>query len=351
MPSKAIQASSTNFQLRYMARNTATKRSVQAAPEDMQYAIVTRSTGSWYEVELEDGQRWSCRAKGRFRIAGLRTTNPIAVGDRVGVVSDQDGDEDTGMIVELAPRRNYVLRQSPRKRHELHILAANIDLAILVMTVVEPMLKQGLIDRFLLSTEPYDIPTALVFNKADLYDDEALGIYAALEDLYTAIGYQVMLVSAAENVGIDALRDLLRDKTTLISGQSGVGKSSLLNAVQPGLEARVGEISDYSGKGQHTTTFAEMHDLAFGGKLIDTPGIKNFSFNHLQEKEVADNFREFFALSQNCRFNNCLHREEPGCAVKAAVDAGEASELRYINYLTILQEVEDQNYWEIHTDV
>ena len=315
------------------------------------YGTVTRSTGSWYEVLLDDGQVWSCRAKGKFRIAGLRTTNPIAVGDRVGVLGDDDGDEDTGRIVELVPRDNYVLRQSPRKKHELHILAANIDLAVLVMTVVEPMLKQGLIDRFLLSTEPYDIPTALVFNKADLYSEEDLMVYAHLEDLYTAIGYKVMLVSAHEGHGIEEFRELLRDKTTLISGQSGVGKSSMLNAVEPGLEARVGDLSGYSGKGQHTTTFAEMHALSFGGNLIDTPGIKTLSFNHLQPMEVADNFREFFLYSKDCRFNNCLHREEPGCAVKAAVDAEELSELRYINYLTILREVEEQNYWEIHTDV
>jgi len=317
----------------------------------MQHGTVTRSTGSWYEVKLDSGEVWSCRAKGKFRIAGLRTTNPVAVGDRVGVDADNDGDAATGMITELVPRTNYVLRQSPRRKHELHILAANVDLAILVMTIVDPMLKQGLIDRFLLSTEPYDIPTALVFNKVDLYDDGALETYAFLEELYTDIGYQVLLVSAADGHGMDELRALLTDKTTLISGQSGVGKSSMLNAVEPGLETRTGGLSGYSGKGQHTTTFAEMFELSFGGRLIDTPGIKNFSFNHLDEREVADNFREFFVLSSGCRFNNCLHREEPGCAVKAAVDSGEASELRYINYLTILQEVEDQNYWEIHTDV
>ena len=317
----------------------------------MQYGTVIRSTGSWYEVRLDGGGVWSCRAKGKFRIAGLRTTNPVAVGDRVGVEKDDDGDADTGRITELVPRDNYVLRQSPRRKHELHILAANVDLAVLVMTVVEPMLKQGLIDRFLLSTEPYDIPTAIVFNKADLYGEEDLMVYAALEALYTGIGYEVLLVSATEGYGVGEFKAMLTGKTTLISGQSGVGKSSLLNAVAPGLGARVGGLSGYSGKGQHTTTFAEMHALPFGGQLIDTPGIKNFSFNHLTEAEVADNFREFFALSRDCRFNNCLHRDEPGCAVKAAVEAEEVSELRYVNYLTILQEVEDQNYWEIHTDV
>lgn len=316
-----------------------------------QYGTVIRSTGSWYEVRLDSGEVWSCRAKGIFRIAGLKTTNPVAVGDRVGCAADDDGDPDTGRIVELVPRANYVLRQSPRKKHEVHILAANVDLAVLVMTVVEPMLKQGLIDRFLLSTEPYDIPTALVFNKADLYDEGDLEVYAALEAMYQGIGYEVMLLSAATGEGIAPFRELLTGKTTLISGQSGVGKSSLLNAVQPGLEARVGGLSGHSGKGQHTTTFAEMHPLSFGGQLIDTPGIKTLSFNHLQPEEVADNFREFFALSRECRFNNCMHREEPGCAVKEAVEAGIVSELRYVNYLTILAEIEDQNYWEIHSDV
>ena len=317
----------------------------------MKEGLVTRSTGSWYEVRLDDGQHWRCRVKGKFRIAGLRTTNPVAVGDRVGIEADADGDEDTGRIVELLPRRNYVLRQSPRRLHEVHILAANVDLAILVTTVVEPMLKQGLIDRFLLSTEPYDIPTAIVFNKADLYDDGALDVFAQMYELYTGIGYEVLLISATEGDGTDALRRLLTDKTTIISGQSGVGKSSLLNAVEPGLAARVGELSAQSGKGQHTTTFAQMHELSFGGRLIDTPGIKSLSFNHLQPKDVATNFREFFALSQNCRFNNCLHREEPGCAVKAGVESGGVSELRYVNYLTILQEIENQNYWEIHDDL
>ena len=318
---------------------------------DTREGLVTRSTGSWYEVELDAETVWRCRVKGKFRIAGLRTTNPIAVGDRVGVVADEDGDEDTGRIVELLPRDNYVLRQSPRRLHEVHILAANVDQAVLVTTVVEPMLKQGLIDRFLLSTEPYDIPTALVFNKADLYDEAALEVYGALAALYRGIGYEVLLISALGGQGADGLRALLGGKTSIISGQSGVGKSSLLNAVEPGLGARVGELSAQSGKGMHTTTFAQMHSLSFGGRLIDTPGIKSLSFNHLQPKDVATNFREFFALSADCRFNNCLHRDEPGCAVKAAVDEGEVSELRYVNYLTILEEIESQNYWEIHDDL
>ena len=312
--------------------------------------IVTRSTGSWYEVALDDGRAWKCRVKGRFRIAGLRTTNPVAVGDRVGVKPDERGDEDTGTISEVLPRRNYVLRQSPRRRHEVHILAANVDRALLVTTIRNPMLKQGLIDRFLLSTEPYDIPTAILFNKADLYDEEDLGIFEMLKELYVSIGYEVLLVSAVDGTGIEELRALLRDNTSLVSGQSGVGKSSLLNAVEPGLDTRVHELSEFSGKGQHTTTFAQLHPLSFGGGLIDTPGIKSLSFNFLSEREVADNFREFFVLSKDCRFNNCLHRDEPGCAVKEAVDEERASEMRYINYLTILQEIEDQNYWEIHTD-
>lgn len=314
------------------------------------FATVIKSTGSWYEVRLNDDQIWSCRVKGKFRISGLKTTNPVAVGDHVEVEKDLDGDENTGRIVKLLPRTNYVLRQSPRKKHELHILSANVDLAVLVTTVVEPMLKQSLIDRFLLSTEPYDIPTMIVFNKADLYSEEDMEIYQALEHLYTQIGYQVLLVSAETKEGIPEFIAELKDKITLISGQSGVGKSSLLNALEPSFSARVGALSDYSGKGQHTTTFAEMHELSFGGHLIDTPGIKSLSFNHLNEPDVADNFREFFEMSQHCRFNNCLHRQEPGCAVKNGLETGEISELRYLNYLTIIKEIEDQNYWEINDD-
>lgn len=297
-------------------------------------------------MRLEDDTILQCRIAGRFRLNGKKLTNPVAVGDQV-LVEEDAKEEHVGAIKEILERRNHVIRQSPRRKHDIHLLASNVDQAMVVMTIISPNLKQGFIDRFLLMTEPFDIPALIVFNKADLYGPEEMEIYGVLREIYEAIGYRVMLVSATEGQGIEALRAVLKDKTTLICGQSGVGKSSLVNAIEPGLGLRTKELSDYSGKGQHTTTFAEMFPLQIGGAIIDTPGIKSLSFNHLEPQDVAHNFREFFALSGDCKFGgNCLHRDEPKCAVKAALEEGGISELRYINYLTILEEVEEQNYWE-----
>ncbi len=307
--------------------------------------IVIKSTGSWYNVRMEDGQVLECRAVGKMRLNDLPLTNPIAVGDVVLV--EMENESGNGLIKGVMPRRNYVVRQSPRRKHDLHLLASNIDQALLVTTITHPKLKQGFIDRFLLMVEPYEIPTIIVFNKADLYTDEDLEVYAYLEDLYQGLGYTVILASAMTGDGIAELKAQLKDKVTMLSGQSGVGKSSLLNQIQSNLELRVGEISDWSGKGQHTTTFAEMHPLDMGGQIIDTPGIKTLSFIHLEPNQVAHNFREIFALSPQCRFGGaCLHRNEPKCAVKAAVERDEISSLRYENYLYILQEIEDLNHWE-----
>lgn len=317
----------------------------------MQKGIVIKSTGSWYDVLL-DGQEEviPSRIIGKFRLDGMRLTNPVAVGDVVELEIDHS--ENTGLIKNILPRTNYVVRQSPRKKHDMHLLASNIDQAVVIMTIVQPKLKQGFIDRFLLMTEPFNIPTIVLFNKADLYDEESLGIYEFLEDIYQSIGYEVLLVSSESKQGIPELRELLKDKKTLVSGQSGVGKSTLVNTVQPSLEIRTQVLSDYSGKGQHTTTFAEMYQLEFGGSIIDTPGIKTLSFNYLEPMDVAHNFREFFERSEDCRFGgNCLHRNEPGCAVKAALETNEVSELRYINYITLLEEIEEQNYWERHKKV
>ena len=320
----------------------------------MQQGTVIKSTGSWYRVKLdapspEGTVELRCRVAGRFRLDDLNLTNPIAVGDRVSVEIEHTGDEETGAIREIENRTNYVVRQSPRRKHQLHLLASNIDQALLITTVVNPGLKMGFLDRFLLMTEPFNIPTIIVFNKADIYEEKDLETYAVIEDIYTDIGYTVLLVSAHTGQGIEELRSLLQDKRTLLSGQSGVGKSTLVNAVQPELDLRTQELSDYTGKGQHTTTFAQLFDLSFGGELIDTPGIKTLSYNYLKPLDVAHNFREIFALSSECRFGgSCLHKDEPGCAVKASVEAedDQVTDLRYYSYLTLLEEVQSQNYWE-----
>lgn len=307
---------------------------------------VHRSTGSWYDVVLDNGDKVACRTVGKMRLNTLKVTNPIAVGDYVKIEMQEN--EDTGLIKEIIERDNYVIRQSPRKKHYLHILACNIDQAFLIVTIVEPMLKQGFIDRFLLMTEPFNIPVHIIFNKSDLYDETDLQMFEMLKEIYEPIGYKTHLASAINRTGIDKLKEILKDKTTLISGQSGVGKSSLINQFQDNLDIKTKELSDYSGKGQHTTTFAEMFALEQGGWIIDTPGIKTLSFNYLETQDVSHNFREFFEHSEHCKFSNCLHRNEPKCAVKQAIEEGYVSEYRYYNYLQILEEIEDQNYWEIH---
>lgn len=312
--------------------------------------LVVKSTGSWYNVRRTDtGQMVQCRIVGKFRLENMNLTNPVAVGDIVEFNLEAEGN---GLIKKIHTRKNYVARQSPRKRHDVHLLATNVDQAVLFVTIVEPHLKQGFIDRFLLMTEPLDIPTVIVFNKSDLYEEDDLALFHEMKTIYENIGYQVLLISAATHKGIDELKAILKDKITLISGQSGVGKSSAVNALQPKLILKTGEISDYSGKGQHTTTFAEMFELDFGGFIIDTPGIKTLAFNNLEPEQVAHNFREFFEISSQCKFSSsCMHRNEPQCAVKSAVTEGGVSQLRYQNYLQILEEVEDINYWERHKDM
>jgi ribosome biogenesis GTPase len=311
---------------------------------------VIKSTGSWYAVKLSDGSIIKSRIAGKIKLDDLKLTNPIAVGDTVTLVME-DSDEVRGIIKAILPRKNYIVRQSPRKKHQLHFLASNVDQVMIIITMREPNLKIGFIDRFLIMTEPYSIPAIIVFNKSDIYTDHDLSLYNELKDVYTKIGHQVMLSSSVSGEGIVTLRSLLKDKVTLISGQSGVGKSTLVNAIEPTLDLRTEEISDFSGKGQHTTTFAEMFELSFGGSIIDTPGIKTLAFSHLEVMDIAHNFREFFAVSHLCKFANCTHRNEPKCAVKESLAKGEISEIRYQNYLNLLDEVEDQNYWERHNDV
>ncbi len=310
--------------------------------------IVIKSTGKWYAVKLEDGELVNCRIQGKFRLRDMKLTNPIAVGDHV-MLEVEDGQE-TAVIKEILPRRNYIARQSPRKKHFIHLLGANVDQAIVITTIKNPSLKLGFIDRFLMTTTPHDIPTTIVINKSDLYEEEERLVCAGLQRIYEPIGYPVLLVSALTGEGVPELRDLLKDKITFVSGHSGVGKSTLANAIQPDLDLSTQEISDYSGKGQHTTTFAEMHDLAFGGGLIDTPGIKELAFINMEPQDVAHNFVEFFAVSKDCKFHDCLHIKEPKCAVKAALEAGTISELRYQSYLSIMEGVMEQNSWEREMD-
>ncbi|MCP3929716.1 MAG: ribosome small subunit-dependent GTPase A [Bacteroidetes bacterium] len=312
----------------------------------MERGTVIKSTGSWYQVKLKNGGFMKCRIIGKFRLNGQKLTNPVTVGDEVEIVPEAT--DNSGIIKNILPRRNYVVRQSPRRKHHLHLLASNIDQAVLIITIVQPNLKQGFIDRFLLMTEPYDIPTIIVFNKSDIYGEGEKRVFEYLKEIYEAIGYEVLLVSALTLEGTDDFKKKLKNKTSLISGQSGVGKSTLVNAIQSKLKLRTEELSDYSGKGKHTTTFAEMFEMDFGGAIIDTPGIKTLSFSNLDAMDVAHNFREFFQLSPQCKYNNCAHRNEPKCAVKSAIEEGSISELRYINYLTILEEIEQQNYWERH---
>ncbi len=316
----------------------------------MEKGIVVKSTGSLYIVEAEDGLLYSCKIVGKFRLGNLKLTNPVAVGDEVLFAKEQE--KGSGIIREIKPRKNYVVRQSPRKKHFLHLLASNIDQAMLITTIAHPSLKPAFIDRFLLMTEPFNIPTCIVLNKVDIYEEEDLEVMEGLKMIYEEIGYKVIIASAISGYGKEDLEAQLKGKKTLLAGQSGVGKSSLVNMIDSKMDLRTQEISDYSGKGQHTTTFAEMHNLDFSGKIIDTPGIKTLSFNYLEPLDVTHNFKEMFELSSDCKFGgNCKHRDEPQCAVKAGLETGQVSELRYYNYLSILEEVEDQNYWERHSKV
>ncbi len=307
--------------------------------------LIMRSTGSWYEVLLENEKRIiSCRIVGKLKLEKDIITNPVAVGDKVEVEIEND---EQGIIKNILPRRNFIARQSPKSRLQIHLIACNIDQAMLITSMREPDLKPGFIDRFLLTTEPQNIPVLIVFNKWDIYTEKDKAEFDELKIIYEKIGHQVLAASSVDSYGIDVLKQKLNHKTTLISGQSGVGKSSLINQLSPGLKLKTSNLSGYSGKGIHTTTFAEMFRLDFDGFIIDTPGIKSLSFNNLSVMDVAHNFREFFEISDKCRFgSNCSHRNEPDCAVKQAIENGSISEVRYKNYLNVVDEIEAMNYWE-----
>lgn len=305
-------------------------------------ALIYKSTGSWYRVKDENGKEYNARIKGKFKIDGITSTNPLAVGDIVEL-DKEDGDESI-VITEIHDRKNYITRQSPHNRHMHHIIAANLDQSVLLATLKDPKTSTGFIDRFLVASEAYHVPAIIVFNKSDIYKNKDQEKLQKLKSLYKDIGYPVYVMSLTENEGMNEVKDLLKNKITLLSGHSGVGKSSFINSVIPGKELKIQDVSDWSGKGMHTTTFAEMFDLPFGGKLIDTPGMREFALSDIEPHELSHYFPEMRRILNQCRFNNCMHIEEPGCAVKAAVEENKISPDRYINYLNILNTMQEKKW-------
>jgi len=297
------------------------------------HGLVIKSTGSWYEVLTENGKTINCRIKGKFRTLDIKTTNPVAVGDYVEI--ELEPDQETGLIKALKPRKNYIIRKSVNLSKQAQIIAANLDQAFLIVTFASPRTSLGFIDRFLVTAEAYDIPARLIFNKLDLFSDEGVEILKDYQRIYEKAGYPCYSVSALKETNIDQIRELLKDKVTLVSGHSGVGKSTLINALLPGTKLKTGEISDWSDKGKHTTTFAEMFELPFGGYLIDTPGIRELGVFDIEKQELGRLFPEIRKLMENCRFNNCRHINEPGCAVLAALEDGTFEASRYDSYLSI----------------
>ena len=302
--------------------------------------LIYKSTGSWYELCDEDGRMWQGRIKGKLKIdTDIKSTNPIAVGDMVYFDIEQD-DANTVMIKNVVPRRNYIVRVSPHNRNHKHIIASNLDLALVIATIATPRTSFGFIDRFLITAEAYHVPAIIVVNKCDLLDKEQEAILAEWKHQYEGIGYELFPVSALQPETMTTLKERLKDKTTLFSGHSGVGKSTLINQLLPDLDLRTMEVSDWSGKGQHTTTFAEMFDLPDGGRIIDTPGVKEFGLIDMEKEEVSHYFPEMRRVMNKCRFNNCLHVNEPDCAVKDGVNEETITQERYISYLTIMDSIE-----------
>jgi ribosome biogenesis GTPase len=309
-------------------------------------AIVYKSTGSWYIVKAADdlSKVYNARLKGAFKIDGISSTNPIAVGDEVEIEREYDADN-TAMITAINKRKNYVNRQSPKSQHHYHIIASNLDQSLLIATLKEPRTSEGFIDRFLVGCESFHVPAAIIFNKTDLYKQKEVDKLEELTMLYGKTGYKVMAMSLEKNEGVSEVIALLKDKVTLVSGHSGVGKSSFINHVFPERkELRTQEVSGWSGKGMHTTTFAEMMDIPGGGKIIDTPGIREFGIVDVNKEELSHYFPEMRRVLNDCQFNNCIHINEPGCAVKEAVNSGEISVNRYASYLTILDSIKVRPY-------
>ena len=304
---------------------------------------VYKSTGSWYYVKAEDGSFIDCRIKGKFRIQGIKSTNPVAVGDVVEFDVQDKAGEEVGVITDIHKRKNYIVRKSVNLSKRTHIIAANVDLAFMLVTIKNPITFTDFIDRFLVTCEAYHVTPILVFNKIDQYTEEELIQVRELIALYADIGYQSIEVSAATGKNVAELREMIKGKASIFSGHSGVGKSTLVNALEPGLDLKTAEISLQHKQGQHTTTFAEMFDLSFSGQIIDTPGIKGFGIVDMENSEIGNYFPEFFAIKGDCKFHNCLHLDEPKCAVKQAVEEGTVAWSRYKSYLQIIQG-EEENY-------
>lgn len=313
--------------------------------------LVIKNTGSWYMVKVDqkDGlgdqaqPLLPCKVKGNFRLKSIRTTNPVTVGDRVTVVPNSDG---SAFITKIEERRNYIIRRASNLSKQAHILASNLDNVILIITVVHPVTSTTFIDRFLATAEAYRVPTTLVINKKDLYDADEMQYAENLAYLYKYIGYDVKIVSVSTGEGMEEIKELLKDKITLLSGHSGVGKSSFINAILPDQKIRTAELSDVHDQGMHTTTFSEMYELPDGGYIIDTPGIKGFGTIEFSKEETSHYFREIFKISEDCRFNNCTHTHEPGCAVRAALEDHRISQSRYDSYLSILEDENEGKYRE-----
>ena len=312
--------------------------------------LVYKSTGSWYSVKAEDGKFYNCRLKGKFRIGEIKSTNPVAVGDHVIFSIDTKVEEKVGVIKHIEPRENYIIRKSVNLSKQTHIIAANVDLAFLLVTLNNPPTFTTFIDRFLVTAEAYHIKAVILFNKVDTYNEDELLEIKLLAAIYRKIGYECIGISAITGKNVEKVKALMQDKVSMFSGHSGTGKSTLVNALEPGLNLKTSKISDQHLQGQHTTTFAEMFDLSFGGQIIDTPGIKGFGVVEIDKEELGDYFPEFFKLKENCKFNNCLHIEEPKCAVKEALEADEIAWSRYRSYLQILEGEEDHFRKDIYED-
>lgn len=307
--------------------------------------LVIKNTGSWYTVKTVEGSVVECKIKGNFRLKGIRSTNPVAVGDHVEIELNS---QNTAFITAIGDRKNYIIRKSQNLSKQSHIIAANVDQAFLVVTVERPQTSTTFIDRFLATAEAYSVPVVLVFNKTDLLDDSLMRYQRMMTDLYETVGYKCVAVSAETGEGMDELMEMLRDRITLLSGHSGVGKSTMINRLLPGVNLRTAEISDAHNTGMHTTTFSEMLPLPGGGYIIDTPGIKGFGTFNMEPEELTSYFKEIFRFSKDCRFSNCTHTHEPGCAVLKAVEEHYIAASRYQSYLSMLEDKDENKYREAY---